>query len=70
MKWANDQILNWKNDQRATNLFHIHGIADRIFPHYRTHADVKIKSGTHLIIHNRAEEISIILNERLKGTVS
>jgi hypothetical protein len=67
MKWAVNEILNWKNEVRPGNLFHIHGTKDRIFPHKQTHADVKIKSGTHLMIHNRAEEISKVLAERLNA---
>jgi hypothetical protein len=67
MKWAVNQILNWKNEARPVNLFHIHGTEDRIFPHRRTNADVKIKNGTHLMIHNRSEEISKILCERINA---
>jgi len=70
MKWAVNEILNWKNDQRPSNLFHIHGTADRIFPYQYTHADVKIKGGTHLMVHNRADEISRILTERLNANPS
>ena len=65
MKWAIDEILNWKNEERPENLFHIHGTSDRIFPYKRTHADVKITGGTHFMVHNRAEEISKLVSELL-----
>lgn len=65
MRWAVNELLNWKNETRPANLFHIHGTNDRIFPHKTTHADIKIKGGTHLMVHNRAGEISNILIERL-----
>lgn len=65
MKWAVNEILNWKNEKRPTSLFHVHGTKDRIFPYKMTHADVLIKDGTHLMVHNRANEISKILSERL-----
>lgn len=65
MKWATNEILNWRNKFRPAKLFHIHGTSDRIFLHRFTHADLKIKNGTHLMIHNRAEEISRILTEKL-----
>ena len=65
MKWAANEILNWKNETRPSNLFHIHGTKDRIFPHKKTNADIKIPGGTHLMVHNRSEEISNILSERI-----
>jgi len=65
MKWAINEVLNWKNEYRPENLFHIHGMADRVLPCKYTHADVKIKDGTHMMVHNRAEEISKILGEKL-----
>jgi pimeloyl-ACP methyl ester carboxylesterase len=66
MKWAVNAILTWKNETRPANLFHIHGTNDRIFPHKRTNANVKILGGTHLMVHNRPEEISSLLAERFE----
>jgi hypothetical protein len=65
MKWAVNEILNWQNEKRPANLFHIHGTKDSIFPYRYSQADILIKGGTHLMIHNRANEISRILAERL-----
>jgi len=65
MKWAANEILNWKNETRPSNLFHIHGTKDRIFPYKNTNADIKIPGGTHLMVHNRSEEISKILSQRI-----
>jgi hypothetical protein len=70
MKWAVNEILNWENEQRPPNLFHIHGTKDRIFPYKMTHANVLVKDGTHLMVHNRADEISKILAERLNAIPS
>jgi hypothetical protein len=70
MKWAATEILNWKNESRPKNLLHIHGTSDRIFPHQFTHADIKIKNGTHLMIHNRAEEMSKILTQKINSIPS
>jgi hypothetical protein len=65
MKWATNEVLNWKSEERPAKLFHIHGRSDRIFLHQFTHADYKIRKGTHLMVHSRAEEISRILTEKL-----
>lgn len=67
MKWAVNEILNWKNKERPAHLVHIHGTADRIFPYRRTHADIKIRNGTHMMVHNRADEISRIISEILNA---
>jgi pimeloyl-ACP methyl ester carboxylesterase len=67
LKWSVEQVLNWRNTLRPPALFHIHGTADRILPHRFTHADVKIKGGSHLMVHNRADEISQILSARIIG---
>lgn len=67
MKWAVNEVLNWQNEYRPANLFHIHGTADKVLPSQYTHADVKIKNGTHMMVHNRAEEISEILYDKLNA---
>lgn len=70
MKWATNEVLNWENTSKPQNLFHIHGTSDRIFLHQYTHADIKIKNGTHLMVHNRASEISKILAEKINSIPS
>jgi hypothetical protein len=67
MQWAVNQILNWQNQTRPADLFHIHGNNDRIFPCKRSHADILIKGGGHLMVHNRADEINAILTERINA---
>jgi pimeloyl-ACP methyl ester carboxylesterase len=66
LKWSINAVVNWKSDQRPGNLFHIHGSADRIFPYEKTHADVRVENGGHLMVYDKAGEISKILSERLK----
>jgi hypothetical protein len=70
LSWSIHEVLNWKNEQRPANTFHIHGTADRIFPWKRTHADAIVKGGGHLMVHNRAEEISRIIMEYLFSITS
>lgn len=70
MKWSTNEILKWKNETKPNDVLHIHGTSDRIFLHQYTHADIKIKNGTHLMIHNRAEEISKILAEKINSIPS
>ncbi|HEX2683975.1 MAG TPA: alpha/beta hydrolase [Ferruginibacter sp.] len=60
-KWALGNILNWKNETRPSNLLHIHGSADRIFPIKKTKADIRIEGGGHLMVYSQAEQVSKIL---------
>lgn len=66
MIWALNQILNWRNADVPANVIHIHGDADLILPIKPLKPTHVIKGGTHLMIVNRAAEISVIINEALK----
>jgi hypothetical protein len=63
--WAITQILNWKNDWQPENLIHIHGDRDKIFPVKKVNPTCIIKDGTHMIIYNRAGEISEYIQKEL-----
>ena len=63
--WAINQIVNWKNQRKFSNLIHIHGSADRIFPIKNVHPNFIIKGGGHFMIMNRAKEINDILRKEL-----
>ena len=58
LNWAVRQVINWKNETYPKNLVHIHGDKDNIFPVKNIEADHVIKGGTHMMIYNRAGEIS------------
>ena len=64
--WAITQILNWKNDWQPDNIFHIHGDRDKIFPVKKINPTCIIKDGTHMLIYNRAGEISELIGNVLK----
>ena len=63
--WAINQIVNWQNKKKLSNLIHIHGSADRIFPVKNVHPDFIIQGGGHFMIMNRAKEINDILRKEL-----
>lgn len=64
--WATHQIINWKNEWKPANLFHIHGSKDHIFPLKRIKADYVIKDGGHFMIMNRAEKVNEIIIKILR----
>jgi pimeloyl-ACP methyl ester carboxylesterase len=65
LKWAIHEILNWKNEWRPDNIFHIHGNRDKTFPVELVKADRVIEGGGHFMVLSHAAEISNIINERL-----
>ena len=69
IEWAVDQIFNWKNTWIPENLFHIHGEKDRMFPLRNIKATHIIKEGTHIMILNKANEISACIEEILFADV-
>ncbi|GAB3431686.1 alpha/beta fold hydrolase [Niabella aquatica] len=65
VNWSFDKILNWKNKDYPSHTIHIHGDCDKIFPLKTISPTHVIKSGTHMMIYNRANEISTIINKVL-----
>jgi hypothetical protein len=61
--WAIDKIMHWKNREYLPNVITIHGSSDRVLPY--TQADFCILNGSHLMIINRADEVSSIIRKIL-----
>ena len=61
--WAIDKIMHWKNKEYLPNVITIHGSIDRVLPY--TQADFCIRNGSHLMIINRADEVSSIIRKIL-----
>jgi hypothetical protein len=66
IKWALQQIINWKSKNDSADLIQIHGTKDRIIPTPRN-VDYIIKGGGHLMIYNRADEINKLLQNCLSA---
>lgn len=62
-KWAIHSIMHWDNNTIPKNLVHIHGTADKLLPYRLVKADFSIQKGTHLMIMNNADEISVLLKQ-------
>ncbi len=63
INWSFDKILNWQNQSFPANIVHIHGDSDQIFPLKTIHPTHIIKGGTHMMVYNRPDEISAIINK-------
>jgi pimeloyl-ACP methyl ester carboxylesterase len=66
LDWAFHQVLHWKNNWQPDNLIHIHGDKDKIFPIKKVDPTHIIKGGTHMMIYNRAGEISEYIEKELR----
>ncbi|WP_367899176.1 alpha/beta hydrolase [Leptospira sp. WS58.C1] len=66
IKWALKSILKWNNEMHPSNLYHIHGTKDMLFPSRLIGQAILIADGGHFMILNRAKEISLKIREILK----
>lgn len=66
LKWALNEILNWKNTTKPTNAIHIHGTADKLLPFRTVKADISIKNGGHLMTLDKFDELNLIIDNELK----
>jgi pimeloyl-ACP methyl ester carboxylesterase len=66
MKWAISQIMKWDNPVNSSEIIHIHGTNDRIFPLFNIKNYRPVKDGGHFMIVNRSKEISAILTNFLE----
>jgi pimeloyl-ACP methyl ester carboxylesterase len=66
LKWAMYAVLHWKNNIVPANTYQITGDKDLVFPQKRIKGSIIMKGGTHIMIFEKAKEISKILNRILK----
>lgn len=57
-KWAMDIVVNWKESSLTTDLLHIHGTKDTVFPAKHINNAIFVEDGTHLMIFNKATTVS------------
>ncbi|MGB3787746.1 MAG: alpha/beta hydrolase [Phormidesmis sp.] len=63
LKWALHKVVTWKNTEVPENLVHIHGARDRIFPYRFVTPNFSVENSGHLMVMNRAEEVSDLLEQ-------
>jgi hypothetical protein len=63
VKWCIWTIANWKHTGIEPGVIHIHGTADKVLPYRYVNADHTIDKGEHLMIRQRAGEISVLLKK-------
>ncbi len=61
--WAIDRILHWENDRYPSDVVHIHGSEDHVFPIRYVKPTHIIQGGGHLMIMDKWEEVSKVIKE-------
>ena len=61
--WAIDKVLNWRNHSYPHTIVHIHGDKDKVFPIRKIRSTYVIEGGSHIMILNKAQQISFCINE-------
>ena len=61
LKWAIANVLNWNQTETLSNIIHIHGLSDEVFPSKHLKNFIPIENGTHVMILNKANSISKII---------
>ena len=64
-KWAIREMTNWNESVKNEYIVRIHGDKDKIIP-LKNHTDYIIKNGGHMMIMQKAAEISSILNKEIR----
>jgi pimeloyl-ACP methyl ester carboxylesterase len=66
LQWALYQLSIWEGiDDLKTPIVHIHGEKDKTFPVGLVSKPIIVKNGTHVMIYNKAEELSELINEAI-----
>ena len=63
--WATKNMLCWDQSMADSNLVHIHGTNDQVFPKKYLQNIISIEGGTHTMILTKANTISNLINSIL-----
>lgn len=66
LKWAMNEIVNWRNEIVPENTVHIHGTRDWILPFRCVKNVVAVLGGGHLMVITHSSELTEIINITLK----
>jgi len=69
-KWAVGELITWENETRLNNVLKINGTRDKLIPPKGNSEMILIDGGEHLMIVDRAEEISMLINKQLNKLIN
>tara|TARA_B110000037_G_scaffold92552_1_gene109077 strand:- start:2789 stop:3421 length:633 start_codon:yes stop_codon:yes gene_type:complete len=65
LNWAIHHVLHWNQTETLSNVIHIHGTKDEIFPIKNILNCIEIEDGSHIMILSKGKKISTILINKL-----
>ena len=65
LKWAVEAVLKWDNKVVPENTYLITGDKDQVFPYKNAKDAIIVRGGTHIMIYDKAAEISELIKEIL-----
>lgn len=63
LKWAINIIVTWKNTHLHSHLQHIHGTKDKLLPFKNAEKAIAIENGGHLMVLDKAKQVSEVLHQ-------
>ena len=63
--WAIDTVLHWKQSDISSEILHIHGTKDEVFPIKNINSCIEIENGTHAMILTKAKKITHEIQQAL-----
>lgn len=66
LKWGMSAALRWRNETIPPNVYQLIGDSDLVFSYKRIKNATIIKGGTHIMVFDKAKQITKILKEILK----
>ena len=66
LNWAFKQMIEWKNEHPISNIIHVHGDKDHIFPSKHIKDAIILKNATHVLVLMQASWLNKNLPELLK----
>jgi len=68
-KWAFIELASWQNETKIPNILKICGTKDKLMKPSKSQNTIFINGGEHLMIVDRADEISSIINDYLGASL-
>jgi pimeloyl-ACP methyl ester carboxylesterase len=69
LDWSIEQIINWNRVEIDTDVVHIHGDIDEVFPMKYLKNCIIVKDGTHIMILNKYRWFNANLPKIILGTI-
>jgi len=67
IKWAIQVLISWENQSRLPQSYKINGDLDRLFSPQKANNTIVIKGGHHLMILDKADEVSDHINQIIEN---